>query len=410
MSSSQVEYEEYLILSAIAEGYSELIKIAHACGGMYPTELLNKLQVLESKKLISKQENGHYFIEKNYRVQLEELDVSHFSSLLSNLPLPHPHDYDWRFTQETARNLAESLFNRNTLNEPVILLGAPSVFLNYLKIDNTNHVILLDQNQELLEYLSAASLPHNAELKYHTILSSEVWIPNVSVGMVFCDPPWYPEHYNAFMIQAASITKIGSQIILAFPPINTRPGICVDRWSILKTANELGLHIEEITPHVLTYETPTFETVSLKHEGLDTSFNWRPGDLVHFRKINNIKIQTVDDRLTSQSDFESEGTWDAILIGRYKIKIRRFSNKANEFPELISIESDDILPTVSRRYEGRGKIDLWLWDNRVFALKNSEAFWAALHIIANKSMPQELSTINQEFVETALHLLKKIIT
>ena len=146
---------------------------------------------------------------------------------------------------------------------------------------------------------------------------------------------------------------------------------------------------------------------NIKQKGIYTAFHWRPGDLVYFRKVSNINVQSVKTPV-GKSNFDNEGVWDAILIGRYKIKIRRFSDEINEIPELLSIEPNNVLPTVSRRYTGREKIDLWLWDNRVFALKNREAFWVALHTLAKKEMVRDIHT-KQEFVDIAHNLLKKII-
>jgi len=56
---------------------------------------------------------------------------------------------------------------------------------------------------------------------------------------VIADPPWYTEHYKAFLVRAADILHDGGLLLLSVLPWLTRPSAIDDRRDILKYARIL---------------------------------------------------------------------------------------------------------------------------------------------------------------------------
>lgn len=226
------------------------------------------------------------------------------------------------------------------------------------------------------------------------------------MDVVLCDPPWYVEHYAAFLAQAAWVTQIGGRILVSLLPPNTRPGAITDRGEIFNIAHRLGLHILSMESGSIRYETPTFEHASLHSASIDIQKNWRVGDLVTFGKIDHPSRETIKEVLSSATSMMvSTQKWTEVLLGRYKVKLRGPFDDYVDEPELLSIEENDTLPTVSRRYKGRESIDLWLWNNRVFAVRGKAAFLAALYVLAEKIIPDTLQRVPERYLRQALTLL-----
>ena len=102
--------------------------------------------------------------------------------------------------------------------------------------------------------------------------------------------------------------------------------------------------------------------------------------------------------------------WIEISIGKYKIKIRGCFNDFEDLPELVSIEENNILPTVSRRYNGRQFIDIWFWDNRVYKVKGKASMLAALYNLSGNPIPDFLEiNLNIANYEKALMILQNEI-
>ena len=66
-----------------------------------------------------------------------------------SLPVPHPLDYDWRFTKRTAGELLKKLLALTNSTDCVVLLGAPSIYVLAEKQRLADRLILLDRNNPL---------------------------------------------------------------------------------------------------------------------------------------------------------------------------------------------------------------------------------------------------------------------
>ncbi len=399
------DFQAKIILSAIARGAHAIGDIARNSYGVYPLELLDILKELTQAGEVDYVDDGYYLVKP--AGQGSGL-VGGGASQRLLLPEPHPLDYDWRFDRATTKTLVDLVMTECYSQGSVLLIGAPSVFIELSRRKNAPYTTLIDGSSELIDYLNRLGLPKSLKAIACDLMSDSLWEPDRQINIVVCDPPWYTEYYAVFLAQASYATSIGAIIAVSLLPINTRPRAIQDRWEIIEIAHKLGLHIQHIESAKVRYQTPGFEAASLYSAGINTNGDWRQGDLVIFRKTDNPTQKTVLDILASARSYTGEDReWAEILLGTYKVKLRGPFDDYDSQPAVISIEKEDTLPTVSRRYAGRKAVDIWFWDNRVFGLKGKASFWAALHTIAGRPIPASLAAIVDQHYDLALKLLKE---
>lgn len=401
----QQDFRLEIICQAVAEGCSDIISISRRVSGIYPLELLELLELLVKSDYIIKSGNeyltSHTSANKSQENQIDVID----------LPLPHPHDYDWRFDQSTVTNLCKTIAGNNTYSKfrSILLLGAPSIFSTIRASNTNNKIVLIDHNLGIVHRFNNCLTDNYSNVIHHNLLTGAFNFNGKLFDISLCDPPWYVEYYFAFLAQAATSCKIGGKIFVALLPFNSRPNAHSDRLSIIDFAMKLGLFLDGIDCGYLNYETPDFEVKSLERLGLANIGNWRIGDLATF-----IKVQETDTEILNSipsigyKSIQEEDEWVEFLIGLYKIKLKKPLSDCYDTPQLLSIETNDILPTVSRRYEGRKHIDLWLWDNRVFKVQGKSAIWGALNILSGKSVYQDYG-VSQDNLDNALILIRSLI-
>jgi hypothetical protein len=385
-----------IVVNAIDKGCSSLLDIATCCG-IYPTELKNILDGLIRQKKV--------FCDKNdqYHIVGEALIPAEF-----HIPPPHPFDYDWRFDGNTTSTLTEELLNECGSKNTILLLGTHSIQIELYRRKVTNKVVLLDSNTSLIEELRCHDdLPNYICLHKDFFVSGESSLQYEygNVGVVFMDPPWYMDFYMSFLTFAARTVKIGGAVFVSLMPIGTRPTAYKEREKLFARAKKCGLHLEQLHKNYITYVTPEFEKKSLAIHGIINAGNWRKGDMAVFRKVHQCKDYPEID-VSSKSVHDD--VWLSFNINGYPVKIRNKYMDTSS-PDIITIEDSDILPTVSRRYKGRDKIDLWLWDNRVFGIAGNRHFIVALYRLSQTEMPETFKDAEESHVNTAILLLKDIL-
>lgn len=273
-------------------------------------------------------------------------------------PVPHPLDYDWRFTPETAQALA----TRSAEPAPegrIALLGAPSL-VPYLVRQGSWWITLFDANPLILDVI------HQKFPQVQTTFVDLVWGeqgPESGTEVVVCDPPWYPEHVLSFLWSARRLCSHGGIVLLSTPPVGTRPGIEIERREIRRFAKRLGLELIGWEPLALRYQSPRFEQNALKAVGFSAiPQDWRRGDLVTFRCAAPCNAERP-------IPTSNEEVWDEIEVGGTRIKLRCQNETGFLDPRLISVVPNNVLPTVSRRDARRSDVDLWTSGNRVFKVR-----------------------------------------
>ena len=377
-------YFVFLVLSAIVRGSRTFEEISRNCGGLYPKELKDVLDYLIKKRHIEYIDNQYFPIDDSHRF---------------DLPKPHPHDFDWRFDARTTEKIAALVKNESILNGSALMVGTPTIFTYLTKHYPSVHSILIDNNKSLVESVKQLLPPDGNLVVNFNLLSGKLCELDRKVDVTVIDPPWYTEYYRAFLAQASYATHPGGSVVVSFLPMNTRPGAIEDRRKIIHVAHNLGLHIYALQPEQMGYISPDFETNSLMQKGINISDNWRKGDLLLFKKAIDVGIEKIQEVISSCQANDDGNEWSEFLLGRYKIKIRNSENDDTE-PEIISIVPNDILETVSLRHASRSKVDLWLWNNKVYGLKGKRFFLYALHEISGKHL-EKSSSINEAYVQSA---------
>lgn len=396
------EFTRQLILKTVANGARSIEDIALGCGGMFPLELRDVLDGLVATGSLRGAGDGYVLSSPPGN---DRFSVIHPPVALRHpdLPLPHPLDHDWRFDPPTVALLVETVCASTPPGGHALLLGAPTVFASLIEHPAAPAATLVDQNQHLLRALDQGP-DGQFRTYYHNLLAGSEPAISSSADVALCDPPWYPEHYRAFLLQASLATRIGGRILVSLLPVTTRPSAIDDRGQLLLEAHRFGLQLRSLTPDRLMYESPPFELASLAAGGIELLRPWRRGDLAEFWKVDE-PVPTAAGVLPDR--FAGVECWFDMHINRQTIKLRGPFIDGTETPQLLHIEDRDVLPTVSRRYPGRAAVDLWLWDNRVFGVKGRAAFRAALLGLGGLP-PPDYPPVRPEHVARALDLIHTI--
>jgi hypothetical protein len=267
------------VLAAIARGKRTFQAIIQSSGGVDPLELRALLDDLVFGGKIQ-------WTGDEYQAIDDAVSLGKKADILSSLELPRPHplDYDWRFHNQTVHYLAQKVLQETPARESMLFFGAPSVFARPLSIRTSRPMVLLDGNRALIDAFGQVQLPETCQAIHHNLLTSQLWQTRARVGAILMDPPWYPEYYRAFLLQAASVAQIGTRVYVSVLPINTRAGAPEDRWEIFQSAHQFGLQVLSVQEGALCYETPDFERTTFRIASVPHLENWRTGDLVTFVK------------------------------------------------------------------------------------------------------------------------------
>ena len=134
--------------------------------GIYPVKLLAILRGLESDKQI-KQVNDHWEIvpesrvyqtpepKKNKKLYLNEECFKSANEKMDDfrktMPEPHPHNYDWRFSNEGLQSFAEYLLSYHDDDDKVCVIAAPSLFVYLKSMEYFKDIILIERSERMTE-------------------------------------------------------------------------------------------------------------------------------------------------------------------------------------------------------------------------------------------------------------------
>ena len=356
---------ERLLLSKELPG-PEILKQTE---GAFPLDVLQVLSLLaEDDPILS--ETAHDLLRK-LRGSLDAVEEQRPSDDL--LPEPHPLDFDWRFSESCLTFLGHrpELQQKNT----VCILGAPSLF-RYLA-QRGSEVTLYDKNGLAIQRLEDAGFEGAYECDlFQTEMTRSLF------DVVMADPPWYVEHYYAFLRVASSVTRCGGHLLLSVLPRLTRSEGSADRQRILELASLAGFDIVEVRPASLTYESPPFERAALLADGF-VDLAWRSGDLFVFRK------STRDNYLNGldSSPNLSDGLWRSAVVDDVVVRVKVERTVASSFSFRASSDTGDYrLHTVSRRSPVRGRINLWTSRNLALSLSRTDCAFSLVEALSKSQM------------------------
>jgi hypothetical protein len=183
-------------------------------------------------------------------------------------------EYEWYFDAPSVQKIL-SFFPAGTSS--VVSLSVPTIAAGAASLGH--HVTLLDRSQGLA--LRDLGLRNNRARKLievvRTDLGKAIYQQAGEADVVVMDPPWYLEHYRAWLQTAVVASKVGGLLALPLPQLLTNRRSLAERTELLRILHRIGpVKIQE---DALSYVTPSFERAVLAIDKLEDLDRWRHADL-----------------------------------------------------------------------------------------------------------------------------------
>ncbi len=339
---------DHWIGDAIAQGVHDFDELVRALPGVYPSLVEDGLNRLRLAGTLGPDAHRAVLSRATHRPLPSK-------TLGSVLPPPHPLDFDWRYAPEAIDDLLARTLAATQPGDTVVLLGTPSLYLAAYSRRLNRRFVLVDYSSIILDRLASAGPPGTLHVCDLTLDK----IPDLSAAAVVADPPWYPEHIDAFLWAAASCARSGAPLFITLPAPGTRPAWSRDRAHFRERAAAHGLRAIRALPTAIRYLSPPFEINALFAAGWrDLPMDWRRG---------NLQILTTSGRPPTAPDWMgAQALWDERAVGWVRVRIRKHESSVID-PVLHRVVDGDVLADVSRRHPIRDQVDVWTSGNRVFS-------------------------------------------
>jgi hypothetical protein len=295
------------------------------------------------------------------------------------LPIPHPLDFDWRFSEEAVERILDEAALLGRHRASVGVVGAPSVALKADRPWTSGGVIAFDINPGVVSALRQLG-GRVVSLRCNVLIDEP---PRFRLDVVVTDPPWYFDELCSTLWFCHATCRTGGFILASIPPLGTRPGIAEERTKLLEFSSRLGLDLIGIQPAQLPYRSPPFERNALHAVGAaGTPVDWRRGDLAVFAKRGSPRSP----RPTVSSS--AGAAWCDVSFSAPRVRVSPKQSGGFSDPRLSPIIEGDVLPTVSRRDPRRKAARVWTSGNRVFACRGSDIFLVVARALASGHAPR----------------------
>ena len=358
-----------LICAAISNGATNFATLLHGLPAVYPTELLASLDRLAAGGMIT----SALAASVRHQAAASGSDVIEGRSLL---PLPHPLDFEWRFTPDTARLLLNRAAEMTPDGSDILLFGTPGLAVEALTLPIGRRLAFLAENNSVTDRVCELNRATGSPL---SIAFCSGGLPRESADAVLLDPPWYLDFVRPMLAAAAHACRPGGVVLISLPPDGTRPSAEADRQAAIGFGRRLGLDPIEHCVLAIGYETPFFERNALAAAGIYPPQQWRRGDLLAFRKT-----RAPTRHLLAASAQRRD--WTEARIGRMRLFVRANSEMLSGEAGLTSLIDGDVLPTVSRRDPRRRFAQVWTSGNRIFRTNNPQLVLEAAICCAGETM------------------------
>ena len=183
-------------------------------------------------------------------------------------------EFEWYFDAPSVRRII-SCFPSAT--KSVVSLSVPTVAPAAAAAGY--QVTLLDRSPSL-KYrdfgLRAAAAQERLEF-VRWDLGEKPYMDAEQADVVVLDPPWYMDHYRAWLYTATLACRDGGLIVLPLPQLLTNRRSFSERKELRKILSGIGS--VKIFKNVLSYVTPSFERAVLAIDDLEHLVRWRRADL-----------------------------------------------------------------------------------------------------------------------------------
>jgi len=396
-AEQELEYTqdvERWVQTARAGGAVTFGELLNVLPGVYPSTLLTIINKLQVNEQVLSCPVGFDFDSSNF---LADEVPSNEQNRSVSLPLPHPLDYEWRFSHSASEYIVESCMRFTKPTDSVVLLGAPSVLKCFVERSYPRRAMLIDENKAL-----GTSFTSRGDFLRYDLLNDE--LPNVLGSVVVADPPWYEQHTMGFLWAACKFCEIGGTVLLILPPVGTRPGVLAERAHIFHWASELGLEHTRTEESVITYISPLFEVNALRAESIQVPLDWRRADLASFTYRQRIPIA----RPAVERDVVR---WDETILSSVRFRVRHEPEMAFRDPSLVRVIHGDVLPSVSSRDDRRKLAAVWTSGNRIYGCQGPRILHFILDSLAKNIMPEHVVSekLNSSLTNCEISLIRKTV-
>jgi hypothetical protein len=353
--------------AAVSKGVIDFTDLLYRLPSVYPTELLSSLERLVKRGVIT----DAFAAAVRHEAAKSGIASAEGRSLL---PLPHPLDYEWRFTPDTARMLLNLAADLTLADGDLLLFGTPGLAVEALALPISRRLSFLAEDNAVTGRVIALNRATGSPM---SIAFCSGGLPRESADAILVDPPWYLDFVRPMLAAAAHACRPGGFVLISLAPIGTRPSAESDRDTTVRFARRLGLNFIDHRELAIGYDTPFFERNALAAVKIHPPPQWRRGDLVVFRKS----------RAPARSFLPVVGhrrDWIDISIGRMRVFLKDTTPVLSHQANLISVVSGDVLPTVSRRDPRRRRAEVWTSGNRIFRTDNPQLLFEAAISCAGK--------------------------
>jgi hypothetical protein len=381
-------YREEIVLRIISElrnGPKSFQNLVESAEGAYPADVQSALHGLKAESQVSVSDSGLWTHLLAPRA-VEEFRPHHpdrAEDRPDGLPEPHPLDFDWRFDRETLAALRRRLGVSG--GEQVAVLGAPTLY-RYL-VDSGANATLFDRNPSVVQHLRNEGYSSVAECDLLQFPDFEA-----QYQCAVADPPWYTDHYQAFLNAARRLLVPEGKLLLSVLPRLTRPSAAKDRFSVLECAAELGFDLKEVSPAGLRYVSPPFEIEALKADGIVLK-DWRSGDLFSF------VLRSRPEERSKAPGPKAQEIWKTHHLGltTVKVKIEKTASGQPFDYHPVSPSGNIRFRSVSRRSPARSNINVWTSRNIALGVSKPNVLDEALQRIGNReSCGDALASVTYE--------------
>jgi hypothetical protein len=360
--------------AAVLEGVSSFDDLVCRLPGVYPSAVANSLDRLLHDGAIA--HLVHRVASK--RDSVFRLPAPSPGSAV--LPPAHPLDFDWRYAPAAIEELLARVVDATEPGDTIALLGTPSLYLAASQRGLGRRFVLIDESSVTLD--SLAHVGDAGSLVRLDLITDRV--PDLAAAAVVADPPWYPEHIEAFLWSAATCARPGARVFISLPGVGTRPGGRRERSEFRRRATAQGLECLRTAPGTLAYLSPCFEINALRAAGLqDLPMDWRRGDLVVLESRGKPQVR--------QAWPSGEPSWEERRVGWVRIRARN-RQTAGVDPALKQLVDGDVLSDVSRRHPLRKQVVVWTSGNRVYGCDSPDLLLVILDAVARGVDPNERVT------------------
>ncbi|GJJ16334.1 hypothetical protein MTY414_00070 [Mycolicibacterium mageritense] len=372
-----------------------MAEVCRAVHGAYPTEVLAQAAILRDQ--------GQLDGDPTY-LQHTPASLPVLESAQSLLPLPHPRDFEWRFSRKGCAIITDAVLSTvRTRDAPVALLGTSGYAEHIARSDLPLNARLFERRAEACTVIESVG---RVTVTMGDIAQTWHLFP-ASFDCIIADPPWYPTTIETFIRAAAGLLAEGGTLFLCAPGLTTRPGLPAERREMLRVAAAHGLILDQLVPRALEYESPPFELSALRASGLD-GFDpyWRLGDIFAFRRLPGARITATAE---PGEQLSIDDSWQEVTLGRARIRVNTSPLQPTITDQILdSVLPGDVLDSVSSRDPRRGVPNVWTTTNRVYSTKNPKRLLMALqrHIRGDEPTDTEYAHAAQKIVNDELYGLR----